>query len=755
MSGALDEDTAQTLASGRQTVGSMLSAAQQHLKKVFVVFVLFLLLTIWALRAFLWDRLKTDLVYRQMSEEVREVTEIVAVTPFEVILLQIKIGLVVGIIASIPVLVWYSRDALERRGFWPDEAVPRWKIVSFAVAIALLLAGGLAYGYFVFFPVMFDFLATNADNVGFKPTWSIAMWTEFILFLGLSFGIAAQLPLAMSAAARAGVVSYETFRDKWRYAVVAIFAFGAMFSPPDPFTQIMWGVPLVALYVVSLGVTKLAVLAQQAGRQVPTRDVARDRWNVLAGVFVLAGAGTYAYLLRGGLEETNDLLAAVGSDYRFPGGGQLGVFGLPSTVVGAMVAVLVALLVAGVVLFYLRIRELERRTREMEAAAKRPASAETRAEAADAGGGKPEPEPEAGEPAEIDIGAMSARAVEAAPPEAFLELSGERALHYAEQAVENDNPEKAQAILDSFDGAEELQAEQEDEADAETEDEAEGNVVTSTAAGMFDAFSEDETTEEDIGGYYYDIAFILDSLTSKAIWIVATFMIVLAGSFMFLYTGGIDTIRRTFSEGMPAGIADQLQIVTLHPVEALIFMLKFSTLLAALSILPIVLYFAWPSIEERGITTGDRNVLLVWGLTILVALVGGTLLGFLYVAPAVISLLAQDVVTSDMVIAYRINSFGWLVIYLTVGVGILGLIPATMVLFHHGSIISYRRMRKSWRGVVVGFFAAASFLSPSGVFTMFIVAIPAAIAYGFGLGLVWLYSRVGRSTPRRRGETAD
>ena len=108
-----------------------------------------------------------------------------------------------------------------------------------------------------------------------------------------------------------------------------------------------------------------------------------------------------------------------------------------------------------------------------------------------------------------------------------------------------------------------------------------------------------------------------------------------------------------------------------------------------------------------------------------------------------------------MVIRYRINSFGWLVIYLTVGVGVLALIPATQVLFHHGNIISYRRQRKSWRGVVIGFFAAAGFLSPSGVFTMFIVAIPASIAYGFGLGLVWLYSLVGRRTPRRHGETAD
>ena len=743
MSGAIDEDTAQTLVSGRRTVGSMLSAAQQHLKKVFLVFVVVLLLTIWALRAFVWKRLKQDLVYSQMNDEVREVTEIVAVTPFEVILLQIKIGLIVGIVASLPVLLWYSQDALKQRGFWPDSRVPRWKLVGFLVAIVFLFVGGISYAYFLFFPIMFDFLATNADQVGFKPTWSIALWTEFILFLSLSFGIAAQLPLAMSSAARTGIVPYETFRDKWRYAVVAIFAFGAVFSPPDPFTQVMWGVPLVALYAISLGVTKLAVLSQQAGRQVPTRDVARDRWNQLGGVFVLSAAGMYAYLLRGGLEETNDLLAWVGSDYRFPGGGQLGAFGLSSAAIGTVLAVFVGLLLAGVALFYLRIVELERRAEALEA--ERAAEQTGTQQAAE------ESEPDAGEPAEINIGAMSGRAIKAAPAEAFLELSEERALEYAQQAVDEDNPEKAQAILDSLDDAQELAAEQ--EAEEETEDG--GNVVTSTAAGMFDSFTEDETTEEDIGGYYYDIAFILDSLTSKAIWIVVTFMAVLAGTFVFLYRGGIKRVREIFAAGMPAGMEQELEIVTLHPVEALIFMLKFSTLLAFLAVLPIALYFAWPAIEERGVTTGDRNVLLIWGLTIFVSLVGGTLLGFLYIAPGIISLLAQDVVTSNMVIAYRINSFGWLVIYLTVGVGLLALIPATMVLFNHGNIISHGRMRESWRGVVIAFFAAAGFFSPSGVFTMFIVAIPAALAYGFGLGLTWLYTRVGRRTPRRRGETAD
>jgi sec-independent protein translocase protein TatC len=742
MSGALDEDTAKTLASGRQTAGSMLSAAQDYLKRVFLVFVIGMLLTIWALRAFVWDRLKTDLVFNRMSTETAEATEIVVTSPFDVILLQVKIGLVVGIIVSIPVLVWYSRDGLKRRGIWPDARIPIWKKVGFAVAIALLFAGGISYGYFFFFPVMFDFLATNANSAGFKPTWSIVKWTEFIFFLALSFGVAAQLPLAMSASARSGVIPYETFRDKWRYAVVGIFVFGAMFSPPDPFTQIMWGVPLVVLYFVSLGVTKLAVLSKRAGGQVSTREVAREHWNQVAGAAVVAAAAVYFYMLEGGTEATNDLLEAVGSGERVAVGDQLAAFGLSPTAVAALVGAGVALLVAAELLFYFRLGRLEQEATE-----------QARREAATAA----EPDEESqegdpGEPAEIDIGAMSARAVEAAPPEAFVELSEERSIQYAQQAIDNDSPEKAQAILDKFDEAQELDVDP-DEDDEDEEEEA--GLVTSTAAGMVDPFTEDDTTEDDIGGYYYDIAFILDSLTSKAIWLVATFMIVLAGSFMWMYTGGIGAAADVFFQNMPEGAFEEPEIVVLHPVEALIFMLKFSTLLAFLSVVPLLVYFAWPAIEDRGITTGDRSVLATWGILMFVVVFGGTAIGFLYIAPAVISLLAWDVVNANMVIAYRISSFGWLVIFLTVGIGALTMVPVTMVLFEHGNIVSYERMRKSWRGVVLAFFAVAGLFTPSGVFTMFIVAIPAGCVYGLGIGLTWLYTRVESGTRALRGEPAD
>jgi sec-independent protein translocase protein TatC len=741
MSNALDEDTTRALASGRQTIGAMLSAAQQNLKRAFLVFAVFWLGTFYALRLFVWDRLRADLVYNRMSDEVRQATEIVTTNPFEIILLQAKIGVAVGIVATIPVLLYYSRDSLKERGYWPDEYIPRWKVWGFVVTVLALFLVGSAYAYFLFFPIMFNFLAANAVQSGFTPTWSIAMWTEFIFFLALSFGLAAQLPLVMSVLARTGIVPYETFRDKWRYAVVAIFVFGAVFSPPDPFTQIMWGVPLVLLYFLSLGIAKVAVLSKQASDQISTTTIARERLNVLGGLFLLAFAAIYAYLLEGGLAATNDLLAAVGSSVRFPTAGDLGVFGAPPTATAVVVGIVAGLVGVGVALFYFRIVALEELTSQDQRDAALAGELEEEDEEEEA-----ETTPDPGDPATANIAGASAGALRRLPLEEFARLEHEQVLEYAQAAADDDNPEKARVLMDRFEEAQDLDLEDDDE-----------NVVTSTTTGMVDAFTSDDTDEDDIGGYYYDLAFILDSLTSKAVWIVAIFMTVLAGTFTFLFYGGIERAQGVFFRNIPPELFEEVEIVVLHPVEALIFMIKFSTLLAIVSILPVALYFAWPAIEDRFGTSGDRNILLVWGGTLLVALVGGSALGFVYIAPTVISVLALDVISSNMIIAYRINSFGWLVIYLTVGIGFLTMIPTTMLLFHHGNIVPYWRMRESWRGVVLAFFAVAGFLSPSGIFTMFIVAIPASLAYGLGLGVLWIYTGVGRllSTGRRSGEAAD
>jgi sec-independent protein translocase protein TatC len=727
MSGAIDDDTRRAVNSGRQTIGAMLSAAQSHLQKVFIVAVLGLMGTIYALREFGWAILKEDLFSRLAAKhpEAFESTKIIARTPFDVILLQVKIGLVVGILLGLPVFLWYSRDGLRQRGLWPGERVARWKIALIVLMSVLLLAVGVSYGYYIFFPIMFDFLAANAYNVGFQPTYSIVKWAEFVFLLTISFGLAAQLPLAMSALAYSGIVPYETFRDKWRHAVVAIFVFGALFSPPEPFTQIMWAIPLLILYAFSLQLTKIVVVAKRSGSEIDVPGVARANWNVLAGVAFLAGVAVYGFFTRGGVAAANRAIASLPFDTSFRVAPASRLLGLPDDIAAALLGLVVALFAVGVALLVFVSRALGAADRARSGPA--PASA--------------------GAPSEISLDPLDAGGVRAAPPEAFADLSEDDAVAKARAAMDEDDHEKAQAILDRYDEVQDqLEARKqaaEGETDAADEDE-EGGTATQTAAGMVDAFTEDETTEEDIGGYYYDIAFILESLTSKAFRLVGLFMVVLAGSFIWLYRGGIREIKNLFFSKVPEGVGGSIDIVTLHPVEALIFQIKFSTLLAIVTTLPLLLYYAWPSLKARGWVRGDPRVMLVWGGSLILGLIVGSIVGFLFVAPAVISWLAADAIQANMVIAYRINNFGWLVVYTTVGIGLLLEVPVSMALFHVGGIASYQTQRKYWREVVVAIFALAAFISPRGVFTMLLMAVPAALAYLAGLGLLWLITLGGR-----------
>ena len=729
MSSAVDDDVARTVSEGRAQLGVLLRTAQKHLQKVFIVFLIGFLGVFTLLRLYIWDILKRDL-------NAHPDIVVVAITPFEVILLQAKIGLVSGVIIMLPALAYFGRDSLKNRGRWPEN-LPRWKGAAFGLISALLFLGGVAYAYRLFFPIMFAFLAGNAVGAGFQPTYSISMWAQFIFLLSLSFGLAAQLPLFMSTLSYTGIVPYETFRDKWKYAVVAIFGFGALFSPPDPFTQIMWAVPLVVLYGVSLYISKIVVTTKRSRDSIDLRGTARERWNVLSGLFLLGVVLIYAFYTYGGHVAVNDLLVAVDSRYRFlpPGTG----YGIAETAYLAAFGAIYGLVFALIGFGYSVYDGLE----------------------------EPEGRSFGTDPEEIDVASLDLGGIRSAPEAVFTAMDEDEAVSLAGAAMDDDDPDRAQAILDRFDEADAEAAEDGPGSESAAENGAEsatGNdggagggdrSLAARGAGALDVFSDDDVDEDDIGGYAYDIKFVLDSITSKSFRLVGLFMAVMAGTFFALYQGGIGRLHAQFVSGMPSQFAaEQVSIVTLHPVEALIFMIKVAVIFGIASVLPLLLYYAWPALKQRGVARGDRRVLLVWGGSLLTAMALGSLLGFLYVAPAAISWLATDVLRAEMVIAYRISNYGWMVFFLTVGIGILVMVPVTMLLFHRGGIVPYRSFRSRWREFTIAVLAAGAFLSPRGIFTMFLLGLPIVAAYGVGLGALWLYTFGGRRVPER-AEPAD
>lgn len=729
--GIVGSDTRETISSGKRTAGALLSAAQHRLRRVFLTFVIGLILTIYAMRAFVWPVLQADLIPKISGGN----PETVAITPFDVILMQAKIGIVVGIVLAVPVFLYYARDPLKSRGWYPEDGLATWRVIGIAVFAIALFIGGIVYSYNIFFPVMFDFLANNAASAGLSNTYSIVLWTEFILILGLSFGIAAQLPLFITALSYSGIVQYETFRDNWRYAVVGMFGFGAMFSPPDPFTQAMWAGPLVILYGVSLYLARLAVAFKRGGSLRGMRLDVRANLNRVAAAFVLGSGLAWLFFERGVSVVNDSVLPSIPASFRpgeidpealAPLAGDPGVLAL-SGIVGLFVAVVAALYYAW-----------------------------------------PSAEPDDGEygdPTAIDLGTLNAAGVRAAPPEAFAELEEEEALVAANEAVDDDQPEKAQAILDRYDeakeqsegGGEDASGNAGDGDDEEDDAPPPGRVERATAT-MFDSVTDDDTDPDDIGGYYHDIRFIVGSLRSKAFRIFAVFIAVMVGVFYFLYAGGIGRVRKDFLSRLPDSIdgtgttsgdlASQVDIVVLHPVEALVFEVKISVLFGLFATIPFILYYAWPALKERGLASGDRNVFFGWTGAVAAGLFIGSAIGYLFVAPNVISYLVWDALQANMVIDYRVSNFFWLIFFTTVGIGVLIDIPVTMFLFHRGGIVSYGTLRQRWRVAVLGTLVAAGLLTPGTVLSMILVTIPVMLAYALGLGVLWMYTLRERRTRR-------
>lgn len=698
----LSSGTRESLASGRQLLGDVFVTVRSKLRRLFIVFLVAVLATVYALRIVIWPKLEADLLAQG--------AEIVVLTPFDVILLQAKIGILIGILTLIPFIVYYARNPLKRRGWYPEDGFPRWKLGGIGVMAVVLFAAGVVYSYNIFFPVMFAFLAHHTESVGLVATYSLVDWTQFILVLGLSFGFAAQLPLVMTALSYGGIVRYETFRDKWKYAVLGMFAFGALFSPPDPFTQMMWALPLVVLYGLSLYFSRLAVAFKRGRASMDILGNLRRNFHKVLGTFVLF-AGITGWVFSNGEQFFNEVLrgylpSAVRPD---PISFSLGLLGSDIGLVTVSVAVGgVAAVVAMVYFAWPRFESVT---------ATDPVTTDV-----------------------IDLSMAGAGEIRTVPDEVIAELTEDDVLALAREAMDAGEAEKAKAIFTRFD---EVEEEDDDEVEATS------GAVTQTTTNVVNAISDEERSEDDIGGYYYDILFILDTLRSRAFRLFAVFILVLVGVFWFLYQGGLGIIKTDFLERLPDVVdAGDVNVITLHPVEALVFSVKLATLLGAIATLPVILYYAWPPLKERGLASGDRRVFFGWAGALTLSLIGGSLLGYLFIAPTVVSYLVWDALQAGMIISYRVSNFFWLIFFTTVGIGLWISIPMTMVLFHRGGIVHFDQMRASWRGVTVGVLAVMAMFTPSNVLSMVLVAIPVMIGYGLGLGILWVYTVSVRRTHR-------
>ena len=172
---------------------------------------------------------------------------------------QIKVAFFAAIFVSFPIVgtqIWM----FVAPGLYKHE---KKAILPFLIISPVLFVLGAALVYYIIIPLAWDFLLgfqTTAEETALpiELEAKVGEYLNLIMRLMLAFGISFQLPVLLVLLARVGIVTGEGLAKRRRYAIVGVFCFAAVITPPDVISQIGLAFPLIILYEISIYFCKIA-----------------------------------------------------------------------------------------------------------------------------------------------------------------------------------------------------------------------------------------------------------------------------------------------------------------------------------------------------------------------------------------------------------------------------------------------------------------------------------------------------------------
>lgn len=178
-------------------------------------------------------------------------------TPFFV---PLKVALMTAFLISLPYIL-YQIWCFIAPGLYEHEK--RWIFPMVATSLMLFFCG-MAFAYFLVFPVVFGFITASAPH-GVAVMTDIDKYLSFVLTMFLSFGLTFQVPVIVVVLVKMGFVSVAKLKEIRRYVFVGAFVVGAIFTPPDVVSQFMLAIPLWLLY--EAGIVVAGWMVSSPGKQ--------------------------------------------------------------------------------------------------------------------------------------------------------------------------------------------------------------------------------------------------------------------------------------------------------------------------------------------------------------------------------------------------------------------------------------------------------------------------------------------------------
>lgn len=123
------------------------------------------------------------------------------------------------------------------------------------VTSSLLFYIGVAFAYFVVFPLLFTFFsATSPDGVAMMT--DINQYLGFAVKLFFAFGLVFEVPVATFLLIKTGFVEHKKLAELRPYILVGCFVFSMLLTPPDPASQFLLAIPMYLLFEIGLLVSR-------------------------------------------------------------------------------------------------------------------------------------------------------------------------------------------------------------------------------------------------------------------------------------------------------------------------------------------------------------------------------------------------------------------------------------------------------------------------------------------------------------------
>lgn len=171
-----------------------------------------------------------------------------------------KLTLVLSFFIAIP-CVLYQIWAFVAPGLYKNE---KKLIAPLLVSSTLLFYAGMAFAYYVVFPLAFMFFNSIAPE-GVMVSTDISSYLDFVLKLFFAFGLAFEIPIAVILMCWTGVTTAEKLSKKRPYIIVAAFVVGMLLTPPDIISQTLLAVPMLILF--EIGVLIGGLYSKQANKE--------------------------------------------------------------------------------------------------------------------------------------------------------------------------------------------------------------------------------------------------------------------------------------------------------------------------------------------------------------------------------------------------------------------------------------------------------------------------------------------------------